>query len=77
MRTKPRDVFDVGTDGLCDDNDIYCDNEPYNILVEGTSMDTDDNLNWTRNDIDGTTINLPLQDDGQLLDDFDVEHEDF
>ncbi|XP_028120026.1 uncharacterized protein LOC114317487 [Camellia sinensis] len=76
VKTKARDVFDVGTSELCDgDIDTYYDNEPYNMIVEDTYVDANENLNWARNDTDGTTINIPLPLDNQLIDEDDLDED--
>lgn len=55
------DILNIGNDELCDnDVDIYCDNKPYNVIVEDTFEDAKDNLNWAKNDVDGITINTPI-----------------
>ncbi|GMP88319.1 hypothetical protein CsSME_00040354 [Camellia sinensis var. sinensis] len=76
VKTKARDVFDVGTTELGDGVvDNYYDNEPYNMIVEDTHVDANENLNWARNDTDGTTINIPLPLDNQLIDEDDLDED--
>ncbi|KAH7850755.1 hypothetical protein Vadar_002528 [Vaccinium darrowii] len=56
VRTKARDVFDVGNgEREEDDGDTYYDNEPYELIIE--DIDTDGNiLDWSRNDATGSTV---------------------
>ncbi|KAB1205672.1 hypothetical protein CJ030_MR7G017844 [Morella rubra] len=43
-----------------DEVDDYCENEPYNFNIEQVPEDVhDDNLTWFRNDVEGTTVDIP------------------
>lgn len=76
VRTKARDVFDVGNGEREEDDAVtYYDNEPYDLLVEDMPVDGHDNLDWSRNDAIGTTIDA-LTFEAQLLDHSDSD-EDF
>lgn len=67
VKTKPRDVFDIGNrESYENDVDTYCDNKSYNVIVENTTDDAN-NLNWARNDVDGTTIDEPFSLDNDLM----------
>ena len=41
VKTKARDVFDVGSGPLCSDDDTYtyCENVPYNITANNAVFD--------------------------------------
>ena len=45
VKTKVRDVFDVGTSPQCDDNDAYtyCEHDPYNISTNDYLVGANDN----------------------------------
>ena len=58
VKTKPRDVFDAGND---DDIDDYCENEPYNFNVEQILENVQDDLTWFRNEVEGTTLDIPQE----------------
>ena len=45
------------------------------MIVEDTYVDANENLNWARNDTDGTTINIPLPLDNQLIDEDDLDED--
>ncbi|CAL5328442.1 unnamed protein product [Camellia sinensis] len=45
------------------------------MIVEDTHVDANENLNWARNDTDGTTINIPLPLDNQLIDEDDLDED--
>jgi hypothetical protein len=42
-----------------DDVDDYCDNEPFNLNIEGVLEDAIDNLICARNGIEGITLDIP------------------
>uniref|UniRef100_A0A2N9IH12 CRIB domain-containing protein n=1 Tax=Fagus sylvatica TaxID=28930 RepID=A0A2N9IH12_FAGSY len=52
VKTKARDIFDAGIGVLCDDEDdesnTYCENVPYNVIVDDTHGDVNDHLDWAR-----------------------------
>ena len=54
VKTKAKDVFDVGT-GVSSDDDIdnFCENVPYNIIIDNVDV-VNDNLAWTHRDVEGT-----------------------
>lgn len=59
VKTKPRDVYDLGDDEVFDDDvDDYCINEPYNLNNQDIPGDANDELIWTRNDVEGLTIDM-------------------
>ncbi|KAH7864757.1 hypothetical protein Vadar_033456 [Vaccinium darrowii] len=74
VRTKARDVFDVGNgEREEDDVDTYYDNEPYELIVEDIHADGNDNLDWSRSDATGSTLSEPLTCEGQLIDESDSD----
>lgn len=73
VRTKARDVFDVGNgEREEDDGDTYHDNEPYELIIEDDT-DGNDSLDWSRNDATGSTVSEPLTCEGQLIEDPDSD----
>ena len=58
VKTKPRDVFDADNDDNIDD---YCENEPYNFNVEQNIGNVHDDLTWFRNEVEGTTLDIPQE----------------
>ena len=48
VKTKTKDVFDVGTNPQCDNDDVdtFCENIPYNISTNNVRDDVNDNLGW-------------------------------
>ena len=51
VKTKPREVFDVGINTSHDDDDevvTYLENVPYNITTDDACDDANDNHTWAR-----------------------------
>ena len=50
VKTKPREVFDVGINTSHDDEEvgIYLENVPYNITTDDACDDANDNHAWAR-----------------------------
>ena len=51
VKTKPREVFDVGINTLHHDDDevvTYIENVPYNITTDDACDDANDNHTWAR-----------------------------
>ena len=48
IKTKTKDVFDVGTSPQCDNDDVdtFCENIPYNISTNNVCDDVNDILGW-------------------------------
>ena len=48
VKTKIKDVFDVGTSPKCDNDDVdtFCKNIHYNISTNNVRDDVNDNLGW-------------------------------
>ena len=62
VKTKTKDVFDVGTSLQCnnDDVDTFCENIPYNISTNNVRDDVNDNLGWALDDVEDMTINVSI-----------------
>ncbi|KAI8549033.1 hypothetical protein RHMOL_Rhmol07G0319900 [Rhododendron molle] len=59
--------FVTGSDHMEEDDAVtYYDNEPYDLLLQDMPVDGHDNLDWSRNDAIGTTIDA-LTFEAQLL----------
>ena len=62
VKTKARDIFDAGIGVLCDDEDdesnTYCENVPYNVIVDDTHGDANDHLDWARPGLEGIIVNI-------------------
>ena len=62
IKTKARDIFDAGIGVLYDDEDdesnTFCENVPYNIIVDDTHGDTNDHLDWARPSLEGIIVNI-------------------
>ena len=67
VKTKPREVFDVGINASHDDDDdevgTYLENVCYNI----TTDDANDNRAWARANEEGTIYDTPLISEDELL----------
>ena len=59
VKTKTKDVFDVGIGPQRGENDThsFSENVPYNI---NTNEVVSDNLGWTRDDVEGMTIDASI-----------------
>ena len=77
VKTKARDVFDVGTGASSDDDvDNFCKNVPYNITIDN-AHDVNDNLARTRRDVEGTIYETPLFVERELVEDDNIDEEEF
>ena len=87
VKTKARDVFELGSGPLCgddDDDDTYCENVPCNITAINV---VSDNIGLARADVQGTAIDAMLiaendKQEGDFIDDNDfiddeVSNEDY
>ena len=67
VKTKPREVFDVGINASHDDDDdevgTYLENVRYNI----TTDDANDNRAWALANEEGTIYDTPLISEDELL----------
>lgn len=75
VRTKARDVYDVGN-GESEEGGAgtYYDNEPYNLVAEDVPTNMNENLDWSRNDADGITLD-PLEFESQLMNDSESDED--
>ena len=62
VKTKTKDVFDVGTSPKCDNDDVdtFCKNIHYNISTNNVRDDVNDNLGWALDDVEDMTINVSI-----------------
>ena len=69
VKTKARDVFDVGSGPLCgdDDTNTYCKNVPYNITTDNAVS----NIGLVRANVEGTTL------DAMIIVEKDLQEGDF
>ena len=65
VKTKPREVFDVGINASHDDDEMgtYLENVPYNI----TTDDANDNHAWAPVNKEGTIYDTSLISEDELL----------
>ena len=72
VKTKPREVFDVGINASHDDDDddevsTYLENVPYNITTDDACDDANDNYAWARVNEEGTIYDTLLISENELL----------
>ena len=70
VKTRPREVFDVGINASHDDDDevgTYLENIPYNITIDDACDDANDNYAWARVNEEGTIYDTPLISEDELL----------
>ena len=69
VRTKPREVFDVGIQALDDDDEVdtYLENVPYDVTTDDACDDVNDNHAWARVDEEETIYDTPLISEDELL----------
>nr|POE97376.1 hypothetical protein CFP56_31067 [Quercus suber] len=56
--------------------DNFCENVPYNITIDN-AHDVNDNLAWTRKDVEGTIYETPLFVERELVEDDNIDEEEF
>jgi hypothetical protein len=59
VKKKARDIYDASIGVLYEENDEednYCENVHYNITIDDAYDDVNDNLNCTRVDVEGITV---------------------
>ncbi|XP_058112986.1 uncharacterized protein LOC131256009 [Magnolia sinica] len=60
IRSKPRDLFEMGMNDSFVDNDTYLQSLPcINHTLEATMLANDDNVSWDRTDVEGNEVNTP------------------
>ena len=71
VKTKPKEVFDVGINASHDDDDdkvgTYLENVPYNITTDDACDDANDNHAWARVNEEWTIYDTPLISEDKLL----------
>ena len=74
VKTKPKEVFDVGINASHDDDDddddevgTYLKNVPYNITTNDACDDANDNHAWARVNEEGTIYDTSLINEDGLL----------
>ena len=73
VKTKPKEVFDVGINASHDDDDdndevgTYLENVPYNITIDNACDDANDNHAWARVNEEGTIYDTSLINEDELL----------
>ena len=72
VKTKPREVFDVGINASLDDDgddDVgtYLEYFPYNITIDDACDDANDNHAWDQVNEEGTIYDTPLIGEDELL----------
>ena len=76
VKTKPREVFDVGNNASHDDNgdevDTYMENVPFNV----TTDDANDNHARARVDEEGTIYDTPLISEDEFLEQDFIDDEE-
>ena len=77
VKTKPREVFDVGINASHDNDDddevgTYLENVPYNI----TTNDANDNHAWAWVNEEGTIYDTPLISEDELLEQDFIDDEE-
>ena len=77
VKTKARDVFDVGTGASSDDDvDNFCEKVSYNITIDN-AHDVNDNLTWTRRAVEETIYETLLFIERELVEDDNIDDEEF
>ena len=79
VKTKPREVFDVGINTSHDDDDearTYLENVPYNITTDDAWDDANDNHAWARVNEEGTVYDTSLFNDDELLEQDFIDDEE-
>ena len=79
VKTKPREVFDVGINASHDDDDkmgTYLENVPYNITTDDACDDANDSHAWARVNEEGTIYDTPLINEDELLEQDFIDDEE-
>ena len=81
VKTKPREVFDVGINTSHDDDDeeevdTYFENVPYDITTDDACDDANDNYAWTRVNEEGTIHDTPLISEDELIEEDFIDDEE-
>ena len=80
VKTKPREVFDIGINASHDDDDdevsTYLENVPYNITTDVACDDANNNHTWARVNEEGTIYDTPLINEDELLEQDFIDDEE-
>ena len=83
VKTKPREVFDVGINASHDDDDddddemgTYIENVSYNITTDDACDDANDNHAWARVDEEWTIYDTSLISEDELLEQDFIDDEE-
>ena len=80
VKTKPRELFDVGINASHDDDDdemgIYLKNVPYNISTDDACDDANDNHARARVNEEGAIYDTPLISEDELLEQDFIDDEE-
>ncbi|XP_030951560.1 uncharacterized protein LOC115975061 [Quercus lobata] len=78
VKTKPREVFDVGIEVVDDDEEVdtYMENVPYNVTTDDACDDANDNHAWARVNEEGTIYDTPLISEDELLEQDFIDDEE-
>ncbi|XP_058076314.1 uncharacterized protein LOC131224884 [Magnolia sinica] len=76
IRSKPRDLFEMGMNDSFVDNDTYLQSLPcINHTLEATMLANDDNVSWDRTDVEGNEVNTPQNLSNLIKEDHDSRSE--
>ena len=79
VKTKLREVFDVGIKASHDDEEevnTYLENVSYNITTDDACDDANDNHAWARVNKEGTIYDTPLINENELLEQDFIDNEE-
>ena len=79
VKTKPREVFDVGIDASHDDDDevgTYLKNVPYNITTDDACDDANDNHTWAQVNEEETIYDTSLISEDELVEQEFIDDEE-
>ena len=78
VKTKPREVFDVGINASHDDDEVgtYLKNVPYDITTDDACDDANDNHAQARVNEEGTIYDTPLISEDELLEQDFIDDEE-
>ena len=81
VKTKPREVFDVGINASHDDDDdevdTYLENVSYNITIGDACDDANDNHAWARVNEEGIIYDTPLFNENESIEQDFIDDEEF
>ena len=79
VKTKPKEVFDVGINASHDDDEVgtHLENVPYNTTTDDACDDANDNHAWAWVNEEWTIYDTPLISDDELLEQDFIDDEEF